>query len=155
MEVRPLDDADRPWVHDACEREWGLPVVSPSGAWDPSTLDGFLAVDDGGEPLGAVAYRVVTGQCEIVALFSVEERRGIGTALLDAVARAATGCWRLWLITTNDNLHALGFYQRRGWDLVALHRDWIDHVRRLKPDVGSRQSGGIPFRHAIELELRL
>jgi len=28
---------------------------------------------------------------------------------------------RVFLITTNDNLHALDFYQRRGFELVAVH----------------------------------
>jgi len=155
VEVRPIADADRAWVRDECEREWGLPIVSPSGAWDPAVLDGFVAVDGDGLLKGAVAYRIVTGECEVVALFSQEPRRGIGSALLDAVADAAKGCWRLWLITTNDNVHALGFYQRRGWNLVALHRDWIEHVRRLQPAIGNPESDGIPFRHALELELRL
>jgi ribosomal protein S18 acetylase RimI-like enzyme len=41
------------------------------------------------------------------------KQAGVGTRLLEAVAderRAA----RLWLVTTNDDLDALRFYQRRG-----------------------------------------
>ena len=49
--------------------------------------------------------------CEVVTLNSLQPGRGVGTALLDAVAQAATaaGCERLWLVTTNDNLAALCF----------------------------------------------
>jgi ribosomal protein S18 acetylase RimI-like enzyme len=46
---------------------------------------------------------------------------GVGRALLDAVREEAVeaGCRRLWLVTTNDNTHALRFFQRWGLDLVA------------------------------------
>jgi len=67
-------------------------------------------------------------------------------------ARAA-GCRRLWLITTNDNLRALGFYQRLGLDLCALHRDAVAVARRLKPGIPLTGRAGIPIRHELEFEL--
>jgi GNAT superfamily N-acetyltransferase len=69
--------------------------------------------------------RIDRGELEVVALEALSRREGIGTALLTAAADEArrAGCARAWLITTNDNLDAVRFYQRRGWDLVALHRD--------------------------------
>ena len=75
--------------------------------------------------------------------------------MLDAVREIAgdAGCRRLWLITTNDNLPALGFYQKRGWRLVALHRDALDESRRLKPEIPLLGIDGIPLRDEIELEL--
>jgi ribosomal protein S18 acetylase RimI-like enzyme len=67
----------------------------------------------------------------------------------------AAGCRRLWLITTNDNLDALRFYQRRGFELVAVHRDFREVARRLKPSIPLEGNFGIPIRDEIELELRL
>ena len=42
---------------------------------------------------------------------------------------------RVWLVTTNDNLAALRFYQRRGFALAALHPRAIEVSRRLKPSI--------------------
>jgi RimJ/RimL family protein N-acetyltransferase len=81
----------------------------------------------------------------------------VGTALIEAVTEAAreAGCRRLWLITTNDNLHALRFYQRRGFRLAALHRDGITESRRQKPSIPLIGLDGIPIRDEIELEMAL
>ena len=70
-------------------------------------------------------------------LHSLVRRAGVGPALLDgARAEAArAGCSRLWLITTNDNVEAIRFYQRCGWDWVGFHRDALTESRRLKPGI--------------------
>jgi DNA-3-methyladenine glycosylase I len=81
---------------------------------------------------------------------------GIGTALIDAVkvAAAEAGCRRLWLVTTNDNMNALRFYQKRGFVLVKINRNAIEFARKLKlvPLIGAE---GIPLRDEIELEIIL
>jgi hypothetical protein len=59
---------------------------------------------------------------------------------------------RLWLVTTNDNLRAIAFYQRRGMDMVALHRNFVDTVRLSKPALATPGPDEIPFRHAVEFE---
>jgi DNA-3-methyladenine glycosylase I len=78
----------------------------------------------------------------------------MGTALLAAVERDAAICGvlRLWLITSNDNLDALRFYQNRGWDWVAVHRDAITEARRLKPEIPALTVDGVAIRHEIEME---
>ena len=67
MDVRPLVETDRPWLRDLLRREWGLPVVSISGTYDPSTLSGFVA-QRGTVPLGALTLRLADGECEVVTL---------------------------------------------------------------------------------------
>ncbi|MGD8245715.1 MAG: hypothetical protein PVG25_02965 [Anaerolineae bacterium] len=62
---------------------------------------------------------------------------------------------RIWLITTNDNLAALRFYQRRGFSLVAVHPGAVDQARTLKPEIPAIGHSGIPIRDEIELELPL
>ena len=81
--------------------------------------------------------------------------RGIGTALLEAVIEAVAGCDRIWLVTTNDNLEALRFYQRRGFVLSALRPGAVDEARRrLKPRIAGIGEFGIPLRDELELEFR-
>ena len=94
---------------------------------------------------------------EILSLDSLSERRGIGTALLDEAVLAArkADCLRVMLVTTNDNLYALRFYQKRGFDMVRLIRNAVDAARNIKPEIPLTGMDGIPIRHEIELELRL
>ena len=69
------------------------------------------------------------------------------------IAREA-GCARLWLVTTNDNVEALRFYQRRGFRLTALRPGAVDSSREsLKPEIPSSGFFGIPLRDELELEL--
>jgi hypothetical protein len=91
-----------------------------------------------------------------VVLRSIDQWEGVGTALMRAVEEDAErlGCSRAWLITTNDNLEALRFYQRRGWDWVGFHRDSITRGRRLKPEISELGAFGIPLRHELEFEIR-
>ena len=150
MDVRALADEDREWLRTLVDAEWGLPVVSISGLHDPSTLPGFVA-SLGGERAGALTYRLAEDGCEVVTLNSLREGRGIGSALLTAARQVADRLRvRLWLITTNDNINAIRFYQRRGMDLCRLHRNFVDTVRAAKPGIGGAATDGIAFRHALE-----
>jgi GNAT superfamily N-acetyltransferase len=149
--IRDLEEADRPWVTEWIVREWGLPVVSISGNYDPSNLPGYVAEVDG-EVVGAITFHLSDSGCEVVTLNSLWERQGIGTALLARVKHLADHeGLRLWLITTNENIDAIRFYQRRGMDIAALHRDFVDVVRRFKPQVTDHEDRAIRFQHALEL----
>ena len=59
------------------------------------------------------------------------------------------------LITTNDNTHALRFYQKLGFELTALYCHAVDLSRKLKPSIPETGQDGIPIRDEIELQLRL
>jgi N-acetylglutamate synthase-like GNAT family acetyltransferase len=156
ISVRPLDDADRPWLVAVLE-DWGMRrIVSRERLTDDvSVFPGFVAEQDG-ERVGLAVLRREEDALEVLALLSLPRLAGAGTALLEAVEAEArrTGCRRAWLITTNDNLDAVRFYQRRGWDLVALHRDAVTRGRALKPEIGEIGAFGIPIRHELEFELR-
>lgn len=123
IRVRPTEHGDRPWVVRRLEEAFGDVTVARKGVLaDASVLPGFVATD-GGRPVGLLTYYAAHGACEVVAIISTEEGRGIGRALMDAVHdhAAAAGYRRLWLITTNDNSRAFRFYQLWGMDLCAFY----------------------------------
>jgi hypothetical protein len=79
-------------------------------------------------------------------------------AFLEATAAIArkSNSRRLWLVTTNDNLDALGFYQRRGLRLVRIWVDATTEAREtLKPEIPLTGNYGIPLRGELELDLIL
>jgi ribosomal protein S18 acetylase RimI-like enzyme len=157
LDIRPLADSDRDWVARLITEHWASSrVVSRGRVHDVRGLPGFVATQDG-ERVGVLTYRVEGDECEIVTLNSLSEGKGVGSALIDAASSVAhrAGCRRLWLITTNDNVSVLRFYQKRGFVLVAIHRNAMDEVRRLKPGTPLVGLDGIPLRDEIELEMLL
>ena len=137
-------------------RHWGSMRMAGHGQlFDVPDLPGFVAEREG-EWLGHVAYLIEGPMLEIVWVGSTSERAGIGSALLAECVNVARekNLTRVWLVTTNDNLDALRFYQRRGFHLVALHRAAVNEARRgLKPEIPLAGSFGIPMRDELQLEL--
>lgn len=157
LQVVPLTEPDRLWVHGFVQEHWGSDYVVAHGVcYYPQTLPGFVALQNG-ERVGLLTYHVVDGACEVVTLDSQRPLHGIGSALIHAVHTWVTeqACHRLWLITTNDNLNALRFYQKRGFVLVAVHREAVTQSRQLKPTIPWLGYDGIPIRDEIELEMPL
>ncbi|TDD01893.1 GNAT family N-acetyltransferase [Nonomuraea deserti] len=158
ISVRPIGPDDTEAVARVLSESWGGTTVIALGRGelvDAVELPGFVA-ESGGEVAGVLTYLDRDGSVEIVTVDAVLSGQGVGRALLDAVRALASerGMARLTLITTNDNTHALRFYQRYGFDLVALHRNAADEARELKPAIPA-ESDGIPIRHYLELELAL
>jgi len=111
-----------------------------------------------GEFDGVLTYVIDGEDCEILTLHAEPRHTGAGTALLQAVQAVArgAGCTRLWLITTNDNVDALRFYQRRGFRLTHVHPGAVDDSRaRLKPEISEIGDHGIPLRDELELSATL
>jgi ribosomal protein S18 acetylase RimI-like enzyme len=157
MNIRRLTSDDLPRLRQFWKEHWGDEFVVAHGViYHPDTLDGFVALDNH-EWAGEITYAVSGMECEIVSLDSLREGQGTGTRLMDAVVQEARNrnCRRVFLITTNDNLHALGFYQRRGFELAKIHRHALDETRKLKPSVPLIGMDNIPLRDEIELEMVL
>ena len=120
LKIRPLRDDDRPWAKALMRERWGAEiVVVHDQVYRPEELSGFVAEYDG-ERVGLITLYFQDDACEVVTLDSLQVGRGAGRALLVAAKTEALarGCRRLWLVTTNDNIHALGFYQQNGFRLV-------------------------------------
>ena len=157
LPLRRIDEKNRPLINTFIKERWySLEMIVRGKAVDISRAEGFF-IGTGTVVSGVITYRISDTTLEILSLDSVFEKRGIGTALIDAVVREATrrSCDRIVLITTNDNLNALKFYQKRGFDLIRLYRGAVDEARKIKPDIPVSGNDGIPLHHELELEKRL
>jgi len=157
VKVRPLTEPDRARLVDVWRRNHADTVLVTRGRLhDAMALDGWVAEEDGALR-GALTYVFENGELEIITLDSLEDNRGSGTALLNAAVdkARALAARRAWLITSNDNIRAIRFYQKRGWNMVAIHRDAITEARKLKPVIPLVGDHDIPLRHEIEFEFRL
>lgn len=147
---------DGEFVRSTLRTRWGGTHIAVHGDLiNAAELPAFVAWRSG-ERVGLLTFKVheVDMSWEIVSLDSIVQRRGVGTALLDAVRRYARArvAERLWLVTTNDNTAALRFYQRRGFDLVVLNRGGVENARKLKPAIPTVVDG-IPVRHELVLSI--
>jgi GNAT superfamily N-acetyltransferase len=152
--IRRLTQEDLSRLRDFWTQQWGSDfMLVHNEIIKCDEVDGFI-YDDWA---GVVTFIVKGEECEITSLNSLLEGKGIGTALVNEVLREAkeTKCRRVFLITSNDNLHALGFYQRRGFELVAVHRGAINESRKIKPTIPLIGENNIPLRDEIELEILL
>ena len=157
IQLRAFSAQHREWASRILVASWGsTKVVSKGRLHDAVQLPGFVAIREN-EPVGLATYSLVESECELVTLNSIQPALGIGTALVTAVKEKAirAGSKRLWVITTNDNVAALRFYQQRGFKLAALHKDALRSSRRIKPQIPHTGKDGIPIRDELELEIWL
>ncbi len=155
--IRPTTDSDHDWVLETV-RGWGADfIVSRGRKIFAAELPGFVAEDNDGNKVGLLTYEIIDDQCEIVTLDAFVKYSGIGTELMNEAIKAAhqEDCKRLWLITTNDNLDAIRFYQRRGMTIATIHVNAIAYSRTLKPSIPEIGLNGIPLRDEIEFEMGL
>ena len=156
LATRPYLESDRGWAEPLLDEELAGRLQARRGELiDVLTLPGLVA-ERAGRPVGLLTYRRDGDECELAVLIAIERHAGVGTALVDALKREVAACGRIWVVTTNDNLDALRFYQRRGFVLTALRPGAVDDARRrLKPAIGTVGEHGIPLSDELELELRL
>ena len=151
--VRPYRESDLAWAEEVLDGFGGSLQARRGELIDVLTLPGLVAEQEG-RPVGLLMYRRDGDECELAFIEAVAPGNGIGSALLDALRTELAGCRRIWVVTTNDNLDALRFYQRRGFALAALRPRAVDDSRRrLKPRIPAVGRFGIPLRDELELEL--
>jgi len=151
--ILPLDSADFDQVKEIMVKEWGSDYVIVHGdIIHPAELPGYKVMDDE-KLVGLVTCQVKGQQCEIVTLNSFHERLGIGDALLQVVESYALSqhCTTCMLVTTNNNLNALGFYQRRGFYISEVRPGAVDEARKVKMSIPLIDENGIPIRDEITL----
>ncbi|MCE5236227.1 MAG: GNAT family N-acetyltransferase [Clostridiaceae bacterium] len=157
MDIQPISARYRGEVNAILKEEWACPPsVSRGKAIDTTGLPGFVSLEDN-RINGIITYNIENSACEIVTLNSFEENRGVGTALINAVCSAAKAekCTKIWLITTNDDIDAIRFCQRKGFAWIATRIDAIEVSRKLKPSIPLIGRYGIPIKHELEFERKL
>lgn len=157
MEVITVTDQHRQVANEMIASLWSSTKMVVRGELiDTAFLDGFAIIEDN-HLLGHITYRITGKECEITSLFSVRENQGVGTALILKVKEEAirNNCNALKLITTNDNINGIRFYQKRGFDMIKLYHNAMEQTRKLKPEVPLIGEHDIPLRHEIEFEMVL
>jgi GNAT superfamily N-acetyltransferase len=157
LTIRTAEAADRATVTAILTASWGGTTVVVHGTVvDAAGLPALLAERDG-TPVGLLTHRSGSRGLEVVTLDAVVPRSGAGSALLAAAAELArsSGARRMWLVTTNDNLDALRFYQRRGLRITEVSPGAADAARAVKPSIPLVGGHGIPVHDELTLELAL
>jgi ribosomal protein S18 acetylase RimI-like enzyme len=156
--VRPAGAGDLNHIATLLTGAWGgVTVVAHGTVYDAATLPALLAESADGEVAGLLTYHIGRDGLEIVTIDAFTRRAGVGSVLLAAafvLARTA-GIRRVWLVTTNDNLDALRFYQRRGFRICAIEPGAIDAARARKPSIPLIGEYGIELHDELTLEIRL
>lgn len=154
MEWKRIDSLNRNRVNAFIEQHWFTTTMLIRGKEiDMTKVDGFY-FSEGKTIIGLITYLVYDNRLEITSLDSLRENQGIGSRLVEIVLREAKerNLQKVVLVTTNDNMNALRFYQKRGFDMVRLFRNSINAARKLKPEIPLIGENSIPLRHEIELE---
>jgi len=155
--LRRLSRDDVPRLRQFWIEHWGgEEMIARGNIYRPEQLEGFVIEEDE-EWIGLLTFLVKDGECEVISLDSLHQGQGLGSRLIDQVIQEARtqGCRRLFLITTNDNLNALGFYQRRGFEIAAVYRGAVNESRKRKPGIPLVGYDNIPLRDEIEVEMSL
>jgi len=155
FDIRPIED--RAFLEELLRLRWsGGALVLRGRIVHPRDVEALAAYHDG--KLAGVATWLIDGPVIYLAtLNNISDQRGVGVALLDAMIGLGRqkGSALLRAIVTNDNLNALGFYQRRGFRIIDVHPGAIDMIRSLMPNIPNVGANRIPIRDEIELEIAL
>lgn len=156
--IRKIEPKDTEWLRHNFIRYWGGDFVISRGKFHKiEEFNGGYIAEQRNKKLGLITYKIIDGEFEITGLISNDEKKGIGTALVNSVITLAKqeGINRICLVTTNDNLNALGFWQKRGFKLVKVFPNAMEATRKLKPSLPLIGENNIPLRDELELELIL
>ncbi|HEY7791911.1 MAG TPA: GNAT family N-acetyltransferase [Vicinamibacterales bacterium] len=154
--VRAADDSDRAPLRELFARDFGHTGKIVAFGEEVS-LEAAPAIVAGmrDELGGALAYRLLGNALHIVALATdpMWQRAGVGGYLLAEAQLLARklNLQRLVVATSNDNLPALYFYQRHGFEMLELIPGAI------LSQLGRQVAGfaGIPIRDEVRLQKSL
>ena len=155
--LRPVDKTDEQWIDILLQDWWaGSNIITRGHIHHVDEYPGFVALE-GKNRVGLITYHIDGEECEITSLNSLAEGKGIGTALVESVKKAARAakCQNIFIITTNDNTDALHFWQKRGFRIAAVRINEIEKTRKIKPGIPLTNEEGIPISDEIELDMKL
>lgn len=155
MEYVKIDMQNRARINSFIVKHWfSTEMIIRGTIIDMTKVDGIIALEDD-NIVGLLTYAISDKICEIISLDSTFEGKGIGTSLINKMIFIAkeAGCKKVIVVTTNDNVKAIGFYQKRGFDMAHLYRNAMDISRKIKPSIPLIGDGEIPLKHEIEFEM--
>ena len=155
MEWKRISTSDRTLVDEFIRQQWYTTTMIIRGKEiDMTQTEGFY-VKEQEDIIGLITYFVSDDVLEVTSLNSLRENQGIGSKLVDAVIREAKDrkLKKILVVTTNDNINAIKFYQKRGFDMARLYHNALDISRKIKPEIPLIGDHSIPLRHEIEFEL--
>ncbi|MBM7644609.1 ribosomal protein S18 acetylase RimI-like enzyme [Scopulibacillus daqui] len=131
-------------------------MVYSQGVFNCLNLDGFAAVDQK-DIIGLITFYITESTSHIISLDSIRQNQGIGSSLLTRTEEHAKkqNCSSIQLVTTNDNLKALYFYQKRGYQCIKVLPNAVNKAREIKPEIPLFSNDGIPIRDEFILSKRL
>jgi N-acetylglutamate synthase-like GNAT family acetyltransferase len=116
---------------------WGSDIIVSRGKIHRTEdLDGVLVYENQ-KIIGLGLYYIKNNECEIVLLETFIENKGIGTQIIERIKIIAqeNNCKRIWVITTNNNINAIKFYQKRGFHFTNIYINAMDESRKIKPEI--------------------
>ena len=144
---------------DVIQQLWhdftSLPIVTALRTYsNPAEVEALVYRDEEGRVGGHVSFAFERDVGEIVTLEALIPGQHTGGRLIDAAEQALRdrGASRIVVTTTNDNLRAQAFYQRRGYRLIRIEIGGMDRVRALKPDVPHIGHEGLPLLDMWQFE---
>ena len=155
MEWKRISTSDRTLVDEFIRQQWYTTTMIIRGKEvDMTQTEGFY-VKEQEDIIGLITYLVSDDVLEVTSLNSLRENQGIGSKLVDAVIREAKDrkLKKILVVTTNDNINAIKFYKKRGFDMARLYHNALDISRKIKPEIPLIGDHSIPLRHEIEFEL--
>jgi GNAT superfamily N-acetyltransferase len=135
---------------------WGSDIIFSRGnIYKAEDLDGILVFDKE-KIVGLGLYTIKNNSCEIVLLETFIQNIGIGSKIIEKIKETAErkNCERIWLVTTNNNINALKFYQKRGFHFSNIYINSMEEARKIKPEI-PKTYDGIEIRDEIEFEIKL
>jgi len=156
MKVREKENKDQPWIETILNERWGGggQVVVHGETFDARFLPTLVAGDQEGFLTFIIQRSNDIVFAELITLDALKAGKGVGTALIEALISKLRGerVAVLRVTTTNDNLNALRFYQRRGFRITGVRPGVVNDARRIKPLIPEIGEYGIPIRDEIDLE---
>ncbi len=153
LEVHVAKGAELEAARACLAQEWGNPLIVRGACYDLADCECLITTEF--EGIAAFNIRELP-VVELVAINSSHKHHGIGTALIDALCQILRDDFAvIRATTTNDNIDALRFYQRRGFRITGVRSGAVDEARMVKPAIPLEGAYGIPVHDEIDLELKL
>lgn len=146
MEYQPLSSLSREQYLQFFQQQWRNPTIAIRGkVINLLNCQGMVACHHQ-TILGMVTWAIIHNRFEILSLDSLHPNQGIGSHLL-----ASAEVSPLPVIIPSNNLNALAFYQKRGYQLTQVFPDAVAKARDIKPSIPFISDNGLPIRDELEL----